>query len=44
MAVATGTAVVSTMLDVPAAAETGASTIEVIANGIASKPKRVTIL
>jgi hypothetical protein len=38
MAVATGTAIVSTMFDVPAAAETGASTIEVVANGIASKP------
>ena len=38
MAVATGTANVSTMFDVPAAAETGASTIEVVANGIASKP------
>ena len=43
MAVATGNAVVSTMFDVPAAAETGASTIEVVANGIASKPKQVTI-
>ena len=38
-----GTANVSTMFDVPAAAETGASTIEVVANGIASKPKPVTI-
>lgn len=43
MAVATGAANVSTMFDVPAAAETGASTIEVVANGIASKPKPVTI-
>ncbi len=44
MGVATGAAVVSTMFDVPAAAETGASTIEVVANGIASQPKPVTIL
>jgi len=43
MAVATGAANVSTMFDVPDAAETGASTIEVVANGIASKPKPVTI-
>ena len=43
MGVATGTAVVSTMFDVPAAAETGASTIEVVANGIASRPRAVTI-
>lgn len=43
MGVATGTAVVSTMFDVPAAAETGASTIEVVANGIPSRPRAVTI-
>ncbi len=43
MAVATGAAQVSTMFDIPAATETGASTIEVVANGIASKPKAVTI-
>ena len=43
MAVATGTAKVSTMFDVPATAETGASTIEVVANGIASRPVAVTI-
>ena len=43
MGVATGAAIVSTMFDVPAAAETGESTIEVVANGIASKPKAVTI-
>ncbi len=43
MAIATGNALVSTMFDVPATAETGASSLEVVANGIASKPKRVTI-
>jgi hypothetical protein len=43
MAVATGRTPVSTMFDVPAAAETGASTIEVVANGIASRPLAVTI-
>lgn len=43
MAVATGMAKVSTMFDVPAAAETGASSIEVVANGIASRAKPVTI-
>ena len=36
MAVATGTAVVSTEFDVPASVETGASTLEVVVNGIAS--------
>jgi hypothetical protein len=43
MAIATGSTPVSTMFDVPPAAETGASTIVVIANGIASKGKNVTI-
>jgi hypothetical protein len=43
MGIATGSTIVSTTLDVPAAAETGASTIAVVANGIASRPKRVTI-
>ncbi len=43
MAIATGTALVSTMFDVPAGAETGLSTLEVVANGIASKAKKVTI-
>ena len=43
MAVATGNAIVSTKLDVPANAETGESSIQVVANGIASKPKQVTI-
>lgn len=36
-------AVVSTMVDVPTNAETGASMLEVIANGVPSAPKPVTI-
>jgi hypothetical protein len=43
MAIATGNTNVSTMVDVPANAETGSSNIEVVANGIASRPRRVTI-
>jgi len=43
MAVATGTASVSTHFDVPATIETGASTIEVVANGIASGAVNVTV-
>jgi len=43
MAIATGSTVVSTMVDVPSNAEIGSSSIEVIANGIASNRKRVTI-
>ena len=43
MAIATGNTQVSTMFDVPAAAETGLSRFEVVANGIASKAKVVTI-
>jgi len=43
MAIATGNTVVSTMVDVPANAEIGSSSIEVVANGIASRRKRVTI-
>ena len=43
MAIATGKAEVSTMFDVPSAAETGASTIEVVANGLASRPVAVTV-
>jgi hypothetical protein len=43
MAIATGNATVSTTFDVPAAAETGASTISVVADGIASKPQSVTL-
>jgi hypothetical protein len=43
MAVATGTAIVSTNFDVPTAAETGASTLVVVANGIPSAPVSVTV-
>ncbi|HSY22563.1 MAG TPA: hypothetical protein VK841_10640 [Polyangiaceae bacterium] len=43
MGLATGTADVSTSFDVPAAMETGASTIAVVANGIASSPVPVTV-
>jgi hypothetical protein len=43
MGVATGTATVFTNFDVPAGAETGASTLEVVANGIPSKKVSVTV-
>jgi hypothetical protein len=43
MGVATGSALVSTHFDVPAGAETGASSLEVVANGIASAPVSVTV-
>ena len=43
MAVATGSALVSTNFDVPATMETGASTLEVVANGISSAPVGVTV-
>ena len=43
MGVATGTAIVSTNFDVPAKTETGASTLQVVANGIASAPVAVTV-
>jgi hypothetical protein len=43
MGVATGSATVSTTFDVPANAETGATTLVVIANGIASAPANVTV-
>jgi hypothetical protein len=43
MAIATGDAIVSTMFDLPLDAETGPSRITVVANGIASKARRVTI-
>jgi len=43
MAVGTGTKPVGTHFDVPAGIETGASTIEVVANGIASGPVDVTV-
>ena len=43
MGVATGTAPVSTNFDVPAGMETGASKLEVVANGIPSKAVSVTV-
>ena len=43
MAVATGTKPVGTHFAVPSTMETGASTIEVVANGIASDPVNVTV-
>jgi hypothetical protein len=43
MGIATGTTTVSTTFDVPAAAETGPSTIVVVANGIPSKGVKVTL-
>jgi hypothetical protein len=43
MGIATGSTTVSTTFDVPAGIETGASAIFVVANGIASAPKSVTI-
>jgi len=43
MAVATGAATVSTKFDVPAGIELGASTLQVVTNGIASTAKSVTI-
>jgi hypothetical protein len=43
MGIATGSAVVTTMVDIPAGMETGASTLVVVANGIASRSKQITI-
>jgi hypothetical protein len=43
MGVATGSLVVSTNFDVPSTIDSGKSTIEVVANGIASKPVTVTV-
>jgi hypothetical protein len=43
MGVATGAAKVSTNFDVPATAETGSSSLEVVANGIPSKPVTITV-
>jgi hypothetical protein len=43
MGVATGSATVSTNFDVPAGMETGASTLEVVANGIPSKRVSITV-
>jgi hypothetical protein len=44
MGVATGTALVTTSFDVPASAETGVSKLSVVANGIASAERDVTVL
>jgi hypothetical protein len=43
MGIATGAATVSCSFVVPAAAETGSSSFVVVANGIQSRPKKVTI-
>jgi Kelch motif len=43
MAVATGSAIVSTHFDVPAKMETGASSLVVVANGIPSKAVSITV-
>jgi hypothetical protein len=43
MGVATGSAIVSTMFNVPANTDTGASSLTVVANGIASVPVSVTV-
>jgi hypothetical protein len=43
MGVATGNAIVSTNIDVPSDMETGASTLEVVANGITSKKVSITV-
>ncbi len=43
MGVQTGSKIVSTHFDVPTTMETGASTLEVVANGIPSKPVSVTV-
>jgi hypothetical protein len=43
MGVATGSAIVSTLFDVSAGTETGASSLSVVANGIASVPVGVTV-
>jgi formylmethanofuran dehydrogenase subunit C len=43
MAVATGKAIVSTNFDVPASIETGASSLQVVSNGIPSKAVNITV-
>ncbi|MBZ5706880.1 MAG: hypothetical protein LAN63_16135 [Acidobacteriia bacterium] len=43
MAVATGSKIVSTNFDVPTGMETGASSLEVVANGIPSQPVSITV-
>jgi hypothetical protein len=44
MAVATGTKIVSTWFDVPTNIGTGASSLEVVANGIPSLPINITVV
>jgi hypothetical protein len=44
MGVATGSAIVSTQLDVPAGIETGSSQLEVVTNGIPSNPVGIDVL
>jgi hypothetical protein len=43
MAVATGSAIVSTLFDIPLTVETGDSTLQVVANGIPSNPVPVSL-
>ena len=43
MGIATGSTIVTTTFDVPLAAEAGQSSLSVVANGIASRAKRVTL-
>jgi hypothetical protein len=43
MGVATGTKLVWTYFDVPKKIDAGTSTLEVVANGIASKPVKVSV-
>ena len=43
MGIATGSMTVSTNFDVPSGAETGASKLEVVANGIPSEPVSITV-
>ena len=43
MGVATGSTIVSTSFDVPVGIETGLSTLVVVANGIPSAPKNITV-
>jgi len=43
MGIATGNTIVSTTMDIPANMETGSTRIEVIANGIPSRPRQVTV-
>ena len=43
MGVATGGKIVSTSFDVPSTMETGASTLEVVANGIPSDAVSITV-